>query len=59
MDATQLDAWIDRRGLKHKDAASLLGLTVDALRKRLYGVVPVDAQTARIAELLDERRDVK
>ncbi len=59
MTQTELRQWIAARELSHKDAAMLLGLTLDALRQRIYGRVAVDPQTARIAELLNERRDGK
>ena len=45
--------WIARRGLSHDTAAELLAVSLPTLRKRLYGVRPIGAQTARIVELLD------
>jgi len=49
----ELRTWIKRRGLSHLEAASLLALSVSALRKNLYGASPVGEQTARITELID------
>jgi hypothetical protein len=57
MTIDELREWMRARDLTRKEAAQLLGLTLDALHNRLDGRVPIDPQTARIAALLDERRD--
>jgi hypothetical protein len=57
MEARELRDWIKRRRLSHEEAARLLALSVTALRKNLYGVHPVGAQTERIAELIDRLGD--
>ena len=54
MTRQELSAWIKEHGLSHKEAASLLGLTLRGLRGNLYGEHPVGPQTAIIVELLDE-----
>lgn len=56
MTPDELHAFIKGRGLSHREAAEILGLTRNALRKNLYGVNPVSAQTERIIELLDQRK---
>ena len=53
MTSDELRSWIWRRGLSHPEAASLLALSVSALRKNLYEITPVGKQTARITELID------
>lgn len=54
MTGPELKAWVKRRGLSHEEAAKLLRLSVDGLRKNLYGLRPISEQTARIVELNDQ-----
>lgn len=54
MTAAELRQWIKRRRLSHRQAAELLRLSLDGLRKNLYGQTPVSPQTERIAQLLDK-----
>jgi hypothetical protein len=54
MTAAELKIWIKRRHLKHSEAADLLALSRDGLRKNLYGVTSIGPQTERIIELLNE-----
>jgi hypothetical protein len=53
MDAQELRQWIERRGLSHEEAARLLALSIQGLRKQLYGVRRVGPQTERIVALID------
>ena len=53
MTPADLHAWIEKRHLTHQDAADLLVMSRYALRERLYGRVPIGAQTERIIELLE------
>jgi hypothetical protein len=53
MTPGELHAWIKRRKLKHEEAAKLLGLSREGLRKNLYGVTPIGRQT----EIIVEQRD--
>jgi hypothetical protein len=53
LTSAELKSWIKRRRLSHSEAADLLALSRDGLRKNLYDVTPIGAQTARIVELLD------
>ena len=55
MTATELREWIKRHGLTHQEAADLLAMSRDGLRKNIYGQSPIGAQTARIVQLLEGR----
>jgi hypothetical protein len=56
MKPSALRAWIEKRHLTHQEAADLLVMSRYALRERLYGRVPIGAQTERIIELLEALR---
>jgi hypothetical protein len=53
MTPAELRAWIERNRLSHDEAAWLLALSRNTLRKNLYGVTKVSYQTALIIELRD------
>ncbi len=55
MTPATLHTWIKDRRLSHQEAADLLAITVNMLRKQLYGVTAINPQTARIIELLNKR----
>lgn len=57
MTRDELRAWRNRHfGLRNANglAAEVLGLTLSAFKKQLYGQNPVSSQTSRIAELYDK-----
>jgi hypothetical protein len=53
MTADELKAWIKRRRLSHREASYLLAMSIDGLRKNLYGQTPIGAQTERLAQVWD------
>jgi hypothetical protein len=54
MKPSELRAWIKRRRLSHEQAAEILAISVNALRKNLYGAARINPQTRRIIELVDK-----
>ncbi len=57
MTNIELRQWIDRRRLTHREAAEIVGLSLDSLRQRLYSARQVGTQTARIVELYEQITD--
>ena len=55
MTPADLRAWIRRRHLSHEEGAELLAISVNSLRKYLYGVVPIGRQTERIIDLINQK----
>ena len=53
MTPTTLRAWIKSRRLSHDEAAELLAMSRNSLRKNIYGQNAISRQTKRIIELLD------
>jgi hypothetical protein len=54
MSPDALKAWIKQRGLSHQEAADLLAMSRDGLRKNLYGTRLISPQTEMIICLLDK-----
>jgi len=51
MTAEELRSWVKERQLSEEEAAAMLGFSVQSLRNRLAGAVPVGEQTAIIIDL--------
>jgi predicted XRE-type DNA-binding protein len=53
MTPAELRAWIKQRRLSHDEAAELLAMSRPGLRKNIYGVTPIGAQTELIIGLIE------
>jgi len=52
-DASRLNAWRVRHGLRVQEMAWLFGYSVSTLKDKLYGCTPIRPDTERIVDLVD------